>query len=388
MKTICLLGASGSIGLQTLEVIDQHPDRFTLESISVGLNVQAAKAILETYDSIRFCYTIDDPSIHGLNLLFPEVVFFSGEQGLLDLINASQANWVVSALTGFAGFKPTLRAIERQKNIALANKETLVAGGALIMEAVRVHGVQLTPIDSEHSAIYQALAHHQKKEVASITLTASGGAFRDLNHDQLQDKTKEDALKHPNWQMGAKITIDSATMMNKGFEVMEAHWLYGLDYQDIHVLIQPESLIHGFVEFVDGSIVAQLAGSDMRIPIAYALSDQEHVPLKSSTLDFSKALTLQLKPVEKGRYPLFDLALEVGPQGGILPIVLNAANEVAVEKFLLDEIDYYQLEAIVIQTVHSIDNREIKDAQDVIDVDHQARQLALEIAERISYGIY
>ena len=388
MKTICLLGASGSIGLQTLEVLDQHPELFTLESISVGSKFRVAQAILEKYDSIRFCYLIDPADTHELSSLFPEVVFFHGEGGLLELINASQANWVVSALSGFAGFQPTLRAIELKKNIALANKETLVAGGGLIMEAVKKHGVQLTPIDSEHSAIYQALGHHDLKEVQSITLTASGGAFRDLTHDQLQKKTKDDALKHPNWSMGAKITIDSATMMNKGFEVMEAHWLYGLEYDDIHVLIQPESIIHGFVQFRDGSLIAQLASSDMRIPIAYALSDHQHLALTSPALDFSQATNLRLQPVIKGRYPLFDLSLEVGRQAGILPIVLNAANEIAVHKFLLDEIDYYQLEAIVIQTVNSTENRPIKDVQDVIEVDRQARAHALEITKRICYGFY
>lgn len=388
MKTLCLLGASGSIGLQTLEVIDQYPDRFILESFSVGYRLHQAVSILEKYDSIRFCYSIEDPQILDLPQQYPKVKFFHGDTGLLKLIEESQANWVVNALSGFAGFLPTLRAIELKKNIALANKETLVAGGQIIMEAILKHDVILTPIDSEHSALYQILGKHKRDEIEKVIITASGGAFRDLEHDQLANKTKAEALKHPNWDMGAKITIDSATMMNKGFEVIEAHWLFGLSFDKIDVLIQPQSIIHGFIEFVDGSLLAQIATSDMRLPIAYALSDHEHLSLNTKTLDFTQPVHWQLNPVPKGRYPLFELALEVGAQQGILPIVLNAANEIAVNQFLSDEINYYQMEAIVIQTVSSTENREIIDVNDVIEVDRQARILALEVSERIRHGIY
>ncbi len=387
MKVLCLLGASGSIGLQTLEVIDQHPDQFVLESFAVGYRMETAIHILDKYESIRFCYTIEKPEDEILKT-YEKVKFFYGDQGLMALIEASQANWVINALSGFAGFEPTLRAIELKKNIALANKETLVAGGSIIMEAIKQHQVLLTPIDSEHSALYQVLQQHPMDEVKRVIITASGGAFRDLSHDQLADKTKNEALQHPNWDMGAKITIDSATMMNKGFEVIEAHWLFGLDYQNIEVLIQLESLIHGMVEFVDGSLITQMATSDMRLPIAYALADHQHLQLDTKTIDFSKGLNLRLLPVEKNRYPLFELALSVGQQGGILPIVMNAANEVAVNQFLKDEINYYQLEAIVLQTVASVDNREISDAQDVMAVDKKSRALALEISERIRHGIY
>lgn len=375
-KKLLLLGASGSIGQQTLDVIDQHPELFELVGFSVGQNIEVAKQICQKY-AVKVCWLQ-----HGqdeLKQLFPHI---DQAKDLNALVEQSGADWVINALIGFVGFEPTMKAIQLNKNVALANKETLVAGGSIVMEAVKKHQVKLTPIDSEHSAIYQCLIGHSNDEVHKIYLTASGGAFRDLEHDQLHRVTKESALKHPNWSMGAKITIDSATMMNKGLEVIEAHWLFGLSYDQIDVLIQPESLIHGMVEFKDTSIVAQFGQADMRLPILMALSDQKHLPLNQPRLSFKEMISLQLRPVKNKRYPLFDLAIQMGKKGNVYPTVMNGANEVAVKAFLEDRISYYDLEKTVIYACSRVKEVNEITFEAILASDELGRQLAIEYIEK------
>lgn len=376
-KKILLLGASGSIGQQTLDVIRSQQNEFELASFSVGNNIDVAISILNEFD-VMVCWIKSKENQSKLQTLFPKVQVMSGEKELITLIDRSNADWVVNALMGFVGFEPTLHAIKSGKNIALANKETLVSGGSIIMDAVKRNRVSLTPIDSEHSAIYQCLIGHSIEEVRNVYLTASGGAFREMSHTELQHVTKEQALAHPNWVMGEKITIDSATMMNKGLEVIEAHFLFGFDYDSIKVLIQPESQIHSMVEFKDTSVIAQLSTSDMRLPIQMALSDKKHLNLNISPLDFSKEVSLTLKPVPKGRYPLFELAIKMGREGGIAPAVMNGANEVAVEAFLENQISYYELENTVLWACENFENKTIETVQDVMEADSLGRDLALQ----------
>lgn len=384
-KDILLLGASGSIGLQTIDVIKQNKESMNLVAFSVGQNVKVARNLLSEFE-IKYCWVQNRQDQISLSQEFPLVNVLCGDEQLIDLVELSQANWVVNALIDFVGFLPTLRAIELNKNIALANKETLVAGGKIVMDAIKKHDVLLTPIDSEHSAIYQCLIGHDIESVHQIYLTASGGAFRDLEHHELAHKTSKDALKHPTWSMGQKITIDSATMMNKGFEVIEAHWLFGFDYDKIKVLIQPESLIHGMVEFMDTSLICQLGSSDMRLPIAMSLNDGVHKTLMQPSLTFEELTSLSLRPIKKGRYPLFELALKMGNLGGNGPAVLNGANEVAVEYYLNDEISYYEMEEAVIYACDKFEYKEINVVNDVLEADAMGRQLAHLFVKGVKYG--
>lgn len=349
MKRILLMGASGSIGTQTIDVIKQHPDELELVGVSVGKNIDYLVEVLNFF-SVRYAYTIERNPV--LEEKFPNVKFYCGDDGLKEMAELPDYDMLVNALVGFTGFMPTLTAIRNHKDIALANKETLVAGGALINEALRQNQVKLFPIDSEHAAILQCLQGHPKEDVRRLIITASGGAFRDLDRTQLEDVTLQQALAHPVWNMGAKITIDSATMMNKGFEVIEAHYLFDIPYEKIDVIIHKQSIIHSMVEYNDGSIMAQLGCPDMHLMIKYALLYPKHLYDDTTKyLDLETLTRLDFKKMDYERYPLVKLAKRVGTYEGNYGAILNGANDEAVSLFLKGRIRFIDIEKYILRTL-------------------------------------
>lgn len=383
MKRIVLLGATGSIGVQTIDVVVDHPELFEIKALSIGYNVNGLKEILKRVHCSHVC-VVKEEDAKQLSLEYPNIIFTFGDQGLIELAQMDDYDVLVNALVGFAGLLPTLKAIETHHDIALANKETLVVGGQFVMDAVKKYNVSLTPIDSEHSAIFQCLQNAKSSEVKRLIVTASGGSFRNKTREELEGVTVEQALKHPNWSMGAKITIDSATMMNKGFEVIEAHWLFDFDFDQIDVVMHPESVVHSMVEFVDTAVIAQLGTPDMRLPIQYALSWPDRVTLRSESLDFTKMSALHFAPVSFERFPLLGLAYEVGRKQGNLPAVLNAANEVANQAFRDGRITFLDLERLVIETVNEFKYQQEVTLDEVIEADHQARRcVEMKIKEKM-----
>lgn len=344
MKKIAILGSTGSIGTQTLEVVREHSDELSVTALAAGRN--KARLLEQIREFHPRLVSLDDEALalelsHELEGSGVEVL--SGSEGLLAVAGHVEADTVVTAVVGMMGILPTMEAIRKGKDIALANKETLVTAGHLIMPMAREYGVSILPVDSEHSAIFQCLQGARQQEVDRLLLTASGGPFRGKTLEDLQKVTLEDALKHPNWAMGQKITIDSSTMVNKGLEVMEAHWLFQVDYEQIQVVIQPQSVIHSMVQFVDGAILAQLGTPDMKVPIEYALFYPERRSLQGERLDFG---TLGSITFERPDYEVFRglaLALEAGKTGGTMPVIFNAANERAVARFLKREIGYLDI---------------------------------------------
>ncbi|QOR68590.1 1-deoxy-D-xylulose-5-phosphate reductoisomerase [Cytobacillus suaedae] len=374
MKKISLLGATGSIGQQTLDVIKAHPGELELVAMSLGDNIEFGRKIIMDFSpkmvSVRnkeACDTLKTEFTNGITFLY-------GEEGLVEVATYHEATILVNAVVGSVGLIPTLKAIEAKKTIAIANKETLVTAGHIVMDAAKKHGVSILPVDSEHSAIFQCLQGENEKNIEKIILTGSGGSFRDKARHELEGVTVEEALNHPNWSMGAKITIDSATMMNKGLEVIEAHWLFQLPYDQIEVVLHKESIIHSMVEFHDKSVIAQLGTPDMRVPIQYALSYPDRLMLPSTkSLNLWEVGTLHFSKVDFERYRCLNLAYHAGKIGGTMPTVLNAANEVAVAAFLKGSIPFLTIEAILEKSLEkhqSISNPSL----DVIkEVDLEAR---------------
>lgn len=347
MKYISLLGATGSIGTQTLDVIKSHPNEFSLVAISVGRNLDLTRKIITQFQP-KLVSVLEKSTSETLKAEFPHTTFTYGGEGLIEVAVYHQANILVNAVLGSVGLLPTLEAIKSKKTIAIANKETLVTAGHLVMEAVKKYGVDLLPVDSEHSAIFQALQGEKAKNIERLILTASGGSFRDRTREDLENVTLEEALSHPNWSMGAKITIDSATMMNKGLEVIEAHWLFSVPFEKIDVLLHKESIIHSMVEFHDSSIIAQLGTPDMRVPIQVALSYPDRLPLQSAKrLNLAQVGLLHFKEMDFDRFRCLQFAYEAGKIGGTMPTVLNAANEAAVAAFLEGEIKFLQIEDLI-----------------------------------------
>lgn len=373
MKRIILLGASGSIGMQTIDVIAHHPDEFKLVAFSVGKRIEKAREILEQFDVREVCVqSEEDKKI--LEKEYPQVHFYCGDDGLLKLVSLKDGDWVVNALVGFVGLKPTLCAIEHHKNIALANKETLVVGGKYVNEAVKKNQVKLTPIDSEHSAIFQCLQGVQKEDVDKLIITASGGSFRDKSRDQLKGVSVKQALSHPNWTMGAKITIDSATLMNKGFEVIEAHYLFDTDYDHIDVLVHKESIIHSLIQTKDGALLAQMGTADMRLPIQYALSVPKRFELNQAALcDLASLGTLHFEKPDTERFPLLKTAYECGRKEGNACAILNAANEVAVHAFLNEQIEFLDIEKLIFKALDEIEYISDASLEQIFETDAKTR---------------
>ncbi len=353
MKNIYLLGATGSIGTQTIEIIEENPEEFNLVAIS-GYNHLDKLIEIASRFSLQMIAVKNGSDASVLEAIFPNVTIVEGNEGLVKLstLNSNDENGVlVNALVGMVGLKPTIEAIKIDRNILLANKETLVVGGHLINELLKEHPVNLFPLDSEHNAIWQVTNGEDRKAIRRLIITASGGAFRDKTREELKNITLEDALNHPNWEMGSKVTIDSATMMNKGFELIEAAYLFDIDIDKIQPVIHRESIIHSMVEFVDNSIIAQLSNHDMHLPISYALFYPKRKKNLVGQLDFSKLSELHFKPLNYNRYPLLKLAIECFKIGGSKRVALNAANEAAVSLFIKKKISFLQIETIVINTV-------------------------------------
>ncbi|NMO96194.1 1-deoxy-D-xylulose-5-phosphate reductoisomerase [Paenibacillus lemnae] len=353
MKKISVLGSTGSIGTQTLDVISSHPEQFQIEGLAAGSNSELLIQQVHTFKPKIVSVGTKELAERIAHEMPAGTKLYYGDEGLIEAGAGSDAEMVVTAVVGSMGLPSTLAAIDAGKTIGLANKETLVTAGHLVTALAKDKGVRLLPIDSEHSAIFQCLNGERMDDVDIITLTASGGSFRDLGRDQLKDVTVENALKHPNWSMGAKITIDSATMVNKGLEVIEAHWLFGLPYERIHVLLHPESIIHSFVQFKDSSIIAQLGNPDMRVPIQYALTYPERWNASSPKLSLAEAGRLNFREMDYDRFPCLRLAFECGKIGGTAPTVYNAANEIAVARFLNREISFLDIERIIEEALNS-----------------------------------
>ncbi|MFD2443556.1 1-deoxy-D-xylulose-5-phosphate reductoisomerase [Bacillus sp. CGMCC 1.16607] len=374
MKYISLLGATGSIGQQTLDVIFEHQNEFKLVAMSVGKNIDLARKIISIH-SPELVSTQDKSGYEILKAEFTNIKFTYGNEGLTEVAIYEKSEVLVNAILGSVGLFPTLQAIEAKKTIAIANKETLVTAGHLVMEAAKRNNVSLLPVDSEHSAIFQALQGENSKNIERLIITASGGSFRDKSRDELVNVTVKEALNHPNWSMGAKITIDSATMMNKGLEVIEAHWLFSIPYEQISVLQHKESIIHSMIEFHDSSIMAQLGTPDMRVPIQYALTYPDRLPLPTSKrLNLAEIATLHFKEMDFNRFRCLAFAYEAGKKGGTLPTVLNAANEVAVARFLTGKIKFLEIEELIEKALIAHDNMSNPSLATIQEVDTETRQ--------------
>ncbi len=376
MKKISILGSTGSIGTQTLDIVAHDSERYKVVGLSAGKNtdllIEQAKRFRPALVSMASKADVEAVRPH----LPPGTRVVHGEEGLIEVAAGTDADVVVTAIMGSRGLPATLAAINAGKTIGLANKETLVTAGHIVMERARQRGVAILPIDSEHSAIFQCLNGEDRKSIKQITLTASGGSFRDRTRDQLAGVTVDEALNHPNWSMGAKITIDSATMVNKGLEVIEARWLFDVTYDQIEVIIHPESIIHSYVEFTDHSVIAQLGLPDMRVPIQYALSYPERNATPTQRLNLAQIGKLHFREMDFARYPCLRLAFECGRLGQSAPAVFNAANEVAVARFLKGEITFLDIERILETVIDRHEVTDINDLQTIEEVDAWARKLA------------
>ena len=388
MKAISLLGSTGSIGTQTLDIVAQNPDRFRIVGLAAGRNVEMLAAQIRQFRP-QIAAICDADALPQLKAAIADLdsppILLAGSEGVVEVARYGDASAVVTGIVGCAGLLPTIAAIEAGKDIALANKETLIAGGPVVLPLVEKHKVKLLPADSEHSAIFQCLQGVPAGGLRRILLTASGGAFRDRPVEQLASVTVADALKHPNWTMGRKITIDSATLMNKGLEVIEAHYLFGADYDQIEIVIHPQSIIHSLIELQDTSVLAQLGWPDMRLPLLYALSYPNRIPTDWKPLDLVKSGDLTFREPDHAKYPCMQLAYAAGRAGGSMPAVLNAANEQAVELFLNEQIQFLDIPRLIEQVCdrHQADNRPDPSLEDILAADQWARQQVLSVSPAI-----
>lgn len=382
MKKICLLGSTGSIGEQTIDIIDKNKEDFILIGISCAKQIEKLEKIILSHDSIKYACVKEESDYLALKEKYKNVTFFFGDKGLLELIEYSNPNLVVNALVGFSGFIPSTFVISHDIDLALANKESLVVGGKIIKDLLKEHNARLFPIDSEHVALAKCLENKNKNDVKSLVITASGGSFRDFSRKELKDVTVEQALKHPSWSMGSKITIDSATMMNKGFEIIEAMYLFDFDVNQIRVLLHDESVIHSLVEFVDHSFLADLGPQDMRIPIAHALYEGKRKELEVKSLDLEMLGSLHFRKYDKNRYPCVGYALEAIKRGGTLPTILNASNEEAVYAFINGEIKFLEIEEIISLMMKTIDIVDEPTIDDIVECDKLTRILTRKEIER------
>ena len=378
MKKITVLGSTGSIGTQSLEVIKAHPDRFRVEALTCGKNKKKLEEQIEKFRP-AFAVTEREEDAHELMRKFPRTELSWGEKGLIEAAEGG-CDMVLNALMGMRGLAPTYAAIQAGKDIALANKETLVAGGELVMDAAAKAGVKLLPVDSEHSAIFQCLEGNQNRPVKKILLTASGGPFRGYTKEQLENVTLAQALKHPKWNMGAKITIDSATMMNKGLEVIEARWLFDVEAEKIQILVHPQSIVHSAVEFMDNSVIAQLGVPDMRIPISLALGYPDRLKNGERELDFfGEGSNLTFEKPNPEVFGCISLAYEAIARGGSCPAVMNAANEVLVAAFLEAKIRFVDIEKTLACILDAHKTAYNLDLEGILEIDKETRKLTREI---------
>jgi len=390
-KRIVLLGATGSIGESALRVIAAHPDRLELVGVAAARSWQKLAQIAKKFPSIRHVALYDEAAFREARAsggFAPCTVFHTGPGGLCELAQLAEADLILVAIVGTTALEPTLTAIAAGKTIALASKEILVLAGKFVMAAARERGVALLPVDSEHNALFQCLdrgvGHQSRAGVKQIFLTASGGAFRDLPAEALARVTPADALKHPNWAMGAKITVDSATLANKGLELIEAQWLFDLAPAQCQAVLHPQSIVHCLVEYADGSLLAQLCPPSMTFPIQHALLYPERARGVEPTLDFAQTLSLDFRPIDTARFPMLRLAHEVMHAGGTAPAIYNAANEIAVAAFLSEKIPFLAIAEVVDKTLQRLPHHDPRELTDILAADAQARRVAHELAAQIA----
>ena len=378
MKNIYLLGATGSIGRQTIEVLQSLNDSYRLVSICFGNKLKEALEIINEFKPKLVC-TSNLENYNYIKENYPNIDLYYGDEGLVKAATCKYyedgEDIVINSLVGMIGLTPTIEAIKLKRTILLANKETLVVGGEIITKLVKEYNTKLLPIDSEHSAIFQCLEGRKQEEVNKLIITASGGAFREFSRDQLENVTIDDALKHPNWRMGKKITVDCATMVNKGLEVIEAHYLFDIDYDNIETVIHKESIIHSMVEYKDNSIIAQMGKPDMRIPIQYAITYPNKIKYTlDSGLSFKDLNSLTFKEMDFNRFPMLALAYKVGKMGGIMPAVFNASNEEAVKLFCENKIKFLDIENIIIDSINKKKNILFPTLNKILEVDKKERE--------------
>ena len=384
MKKISILGSTGSIGTQALDVIAHNQDKFKVTALSCAKSLPLLCRQIEEF-SPEAVAVRDEADAKELADKYKKLEIFWGAEGLKTIASMESCDMVLNSLMGMKGLEPTMAAIESGKDIAFANKETLVAGGQLVMDAVKKHGVAMLPVDSEHSAIFQSLQGNQDNEIRRILLTASGGPFRGYSLEQLEQVSLEQALNHPNWSMGSKITIDSATMMNKGLEVIEARWLFDVPLEKIQVVVHPQSILHSAVEYMDSSVIGQMGNPDMRIPIAYAFSYPERMDLSDvmQPLDlFSLKEGMSFYPADRSVFKTIDLAYEACREGGSCPVVLNGANEVLVDLFLHGKIRFIDIQNFLIQMMEAHQTKRNLDLETILEEDMRGREDVRKLVEK------
>ena len=375
--SLAILGSTGSIGTQALEILENRPDLFDIVALSANKNYRLLAKQANHFRPAYLLLVIQDFRNEFEDLLSykPKEIKY-GSSAIDDFAQHGDYDLLLNSMVGFAGFMSTYNALKRDKKVALANKESLVVGGQLIAETNAFKEGKLVPVDSEHSAMLQCLTGEKWSDIQKIIITASGGPFRELSIDQMNQITVEDALNHPNWTMGDKITIDSSTMMNKGLEIIEAKWLFNLDVDRIEPVIHPQSIIHSIIEFKDGSSKAQLGPPDMKVPILYALTYPNRIEYPNKTLDYSANLSLDFSPVDFIKFPCIKLAIDAAKEGGYAPAVLNAANEVAVSRFLKREIRYIEIAIIIEKSLETIERDKVLDPHALLEIDHKTRNYA------------
>ena len=378
MRRIAILGSTGSIGTQSLDVIRRHPESFCAAALAARASAAALAAQVREFSPAAAALVCPPEGFAGEN----NCEWSFGEEALLDICAREDVDAVLVAVVGIAGLPAVLRAIECGKTVLLANKEALVTGGALVMEAARRKGVSLLPVDSEHSAIFQCIQGRPNAHPRRIVLTASGGPFRTWSREQIERATVEQALRHPNWSMGRKITIDSASMVNKALEVIEARWLFDMAPEDIEVVVHPQSVVHSGVEFSDGALLCQMGLPDMRVPIAYAMSYPDRMGDVGERLDLTRAGALTFEAPDFARFPALKLAWEVLREGGDAPVRLNGANEVAVDLVLRGELPFFRIADLLAETLSREGARPVREVADVLDADRRARETAHALARR------
>lgn len=377
MKEIAILGSTGSIGTQTMDVIRLHSDLFHASVIAAHKSIDTLRKQAEEFHPHAIVITDEEAGRKFRESYTGDAEVLIGEKALTECVKRDDVDLVLVSVVGITGLAPTLEAIRAGKELALANKETLVAGGALVLEEARKHHTLIRPVDSEHSAIFQSMLGQDKKGIHKILLTASGGPFRGKTREELAHVTVADAMKHPTWNMGMKVTLDSATMFNKGLEVIEAHWLFGVDYDDIEVIVQPQSLIHSMVEYNDGSIIAQIGNPDMRLPIQFALTYPDRLPSPSHEfVDWSQILSIQVEKPDMKVFRSLHLAFEAGKAGGDTTTAFNAANEEAIRAFITGKLSFLSIFDVVEDTLSQWQAKPISSYEDVLVADKKARELA------------
>ena len=381
MKQLSILGSTGSIGTQTLDIVKQYPDKFKVTGLTANSNIDLLKKQIEEFkpEAVAVMQKEKADVLEGT----VDIPVYAEMDGLIKIAALENADTIINSLVGSVGVLPTIKAIKNKKNIALANKETLVTAGEIVMKEVKDNNVNLMPIDSEHSAIFQCLNGENIDEVNKIIITCSGGAFKNFTKEQLENATAKDALKHPTWNMGAKITIDSATLMNKGFEVIEAHWLYKTPYEKIEVVIHPQSVVHSLVEFNDKSVIAQLGLPDMKIPIQYALTYPKRFETNLKNLNLADVKELTFKKPNLELFPCLKYAYEAGEMQGTMPAVLNAANEIAVQYFLQDKIEFLDIPRLIKKMMDEHNIIKNPDLDEILDVDKTIKEKTRKEIEEI-----